>query len=779
MSIKTKLIVFFTIVAIISIAVSTGVFLIESRNALKSRLVDQLSGVAVNKSQALKNFIEEKSDNLVRIAGEETVMDYKEENVSRTSIDRNNSLREYLEEYIGKNNFIELFLLNEKGLIIISTDEVNEGKIQNEEGFFIKGIKSLSVDSFHFSTIVNQSSMIIATPLKTDTGSVSAVLAGRISLQKISELMNERAGLGETGETILVDKSNLLISESRFIKDIAFKKYIYTKATEECLKKIDGYGEFSDYRGVPVVSRYIWLEDENACLIAKMDQSEAYKSMKQLERLTIMTMVIVLLIVIIVSILFSLSITRPIQKLLEAAQEIARGNYEYRILKIPHNDETGKLSMAFNSMADAIKKSREDVDRKVIEQTSIIRDKSEDLEKRQKAMINILEDVDTEKKKVEQIAVDLEKFKMAVENASDHIVITDAEGMILYANKAVEKITGFAPSTMIGKKAGNEQLWGGEMEDSFYAKLWKTIKEDKVSFSGEINNKRKNGEKYVALANISPILNNIGEVAFFIGIERDITREKEIDRMKTDFISLASHQLRTPLSAMKWFGEMLLDGDAGALTKEQKEFVENIHTSNERLIELVNSLLNISRIESGRLMIDPKPTNIKELIESVVGEVQNQMNETKQACIISINENLPLIKLDPKLIRQVYMNLLTNAIKYTPKEGEIQIFVSKKDNELLSQISDNGYGIPKEEQGKIFQRFFRAKNIVKMETEGTGLGLYLIKAIVESSGGKIWFTSSDDEAKHGSTFWFTIPLTGMEAKKGEVGLEEKMLTKAK
>lgn len=458
-------------------------------------------------------------------------------------------------------------------------------------------------------------------------------------------------------------------------------------------------------------------------------------------------------------ILLSRKLLMPIGNLTQMARDIALGKFN-QLNPVVGGGELEILGTSMINMADELGDKYSDLEKLVDERTAKMDEQNQSLEKGKLAILNILEDVALAKS-------DLEKFKLAVNEASDHVIITDSEGIILYANKAVEKITGFSNLEVIGKKAGNGELWGGLMDKVFYKKLWKTIKIDKKNFTSEVNNKRKNGEKYVVMSTITPIIDEKGGVQFFVGIERDITHEKEVDRMKTDFISLASHQLRTPLAAMSWFTEMLLTGDAGKLSKEQTEFVTNIQEANARMIVLVNSLLNISRIESGRIVVDPEPTDLKDLVDQELKEIDNQIKEKKQTVLVSVAKNLPKINIDPKLTAEVYKNLLTNANKYSPEGGEIEVYISHKEGEIISQVSDNGIGIPISSQNKIFERFYRATNVVKLETEGTGLGLYLAKAIVESSGGKMWFNSEEGK---GSTFWFSLPLKRVKKKVGEVAI---------
>lgn len=363
------------------------------------------------------------------------------------------------------------------------------------------------------------------------------------------------------------------------------------------------------------------------------------------------------------------------------------------------------------------------------------------------------------------------KHDAMLDNIGEGVIGVNTKGEITFINNQVEKMTGWTSEELLGKYI----IHTIRLEDE----NGKEVPVDKVPIRLALFNKKKvvNSEYYYVNKDRSRFAVNITatpvvlfnqQVVGGVHVFRDVTKEREIDRMKTEFISLASHQLRTPLSAMKWFSELLLDGIVGSLSAEQKEIVNNIYNSNERMIQLVNSLLNISRIESGRIIIEPVPTDLMALINEVVAELKPKIDKKKHNVAVSVHGALPKINIDPKLVRHVYMNLLTNAIKYSPDGSEIIVLISKSGNEVISQISDNGYGIPRNQQEKVFSKFFRAENIVKIETDGTGLGLYLTKAIVDSSGGKIWF---DSEVGKGTTFWFILPLAGSVPQEGEVSID--------
>ena len=425
------------------------------------------------------------------------------------------------------------------------------------------------------------------------------------------------------------------------------------------------------------------------------------------------------------------SLTRSLSTLMLSAQKIANGDLDIEI-PVTTQDEVGLLTETFNSMTKQLKKSFQNF---------------------------------------EEAQHDLEKFKLAVEYASDQIVIADPTGIIIYANSATSAITGYSNSELLGKKAGSSKLWGGQMDREFYAKLWHTIKIEKKTFEATVNNRRKNGNKYFAQVKISPVLDKNNNVVFLVAIERDITREKEIDRAKSEFVSLASHQLRTPLTTINWYIEMLLGKDSGPLTAQQKKFLNEVYSGSKNLVKLVNALLNVSRIEMGTFGVEPEKTDLIKLEQSVLAELKPLIVE-KRHQIIEKHDTMPEVMVDPNLMRIIYQNLLTNAIKYTPQKGKISIQQTIEgtgdDRHILITVEDNGYGIPTNQQNKIYDKLFRADNARSKDTQGIGLGLYIVKSIIEKSGGTIRFESQENK---GTKFYITLPLKGMEKKSGTKSLE--------
>lgn len=246
---------------------------------------------------------------------------------------------------------------------------------------------------------------------------------------------------------------------------------------------------------------------------------------------------------------------------------------------------------------------------------------------------------------------------------------------------------------------------------------------------------------------------------------------RSLDLAKDEFVSIASHQLRTPLTALKGYAGMLLDGDAGPINDKQRAYLAEIKKANDRMINLITALLNVSRIDLGVFVVEPEPVNLEKVAESVLKESEMRINDKSLAITKNFGKDLPVIKADLNIIRMILQNLLSNAVKYTPPGGKITFNIKKDGQNILISVADTGYGIPKNVQSKIFTKMFRADNARVKDPDGTGLGLYIIKETIEKTGGKIWFESLGENK--GSTFYVTIPLGGMKKRVGTKRLESK------
>lgn len=354
------------------------------------------------------------------------------------------------------------------------------------------------------------------------------------------------------------------------------------------------------------------------------------------------------------------------------------------------------------------------------------------------------------------------KEKALLESIGDGVIAVDQHKNILYVNQAAEQMLKRKSEEMIGKPflemvpAQNEK---GQTIDSHERPFELAMLSGK-SISKNYYYLRSDNSTFPVAITVSPIVLNeklIGVVNSF----RDITQEMEINRTKDELVSLVSHQLRTPPTGIKWFAGMLLDEEVGAINDAQRSYLKEIIYNNERMIDVVNAMLSVSRIELGTFTVEPKLTNVTKIAESVLGEITFHAKEKHLEMVRKYSPMLEHVIVDPTLVRMILQNLLFNSVKYTPPKGKIILTLDIMGPELRISVEDTGCGIPRLAYDKIFTKLFRADNARAIDSSGTGLGLYVVKRILDELGGRIHFISEENK---GTTFFVRLPI-------GEVGEE--------
>lgn len=385
-----------------------------------------------------------------------------------------------------------------------------------------------------------------------------------------------------------------------------------------------------------------------------------------------------------------------------------------------------------------------------------------ELEETRRAVLNVMEDLEKSRLHAEQ---DKAQAEALLDSLGEGIVAIDREGLTVAMNASAQTITGIQINHVLGQPWDNYGPLVDNQGRTLPAEqkpLFRAL-HDGQKVSANWNFKQPGGVIIPVAITATPIRLE-GKVIGAITVIRDITKEAEIDRAKTEFVTLASHQLRTPLSAINWYTEMLIHEDKGKVSPPQKKYLEAVYHSSQRMVDLVNALLNVSRIDTGTFVVEPKKINVAELFNSVIEETAPDIKSRGLTLVKHYDERVPPVTSDPKLIRIVLQNLLSNAMKYT-KVGKITITVTRPktpivpvaevDQYLLLSVADTGCGIPAAQQGSIFTKLFRADNARNVDPDGSGLGLYIAKAVVDRSGGRIWFSSEENK---GTTFFVLLPM---------------------
>lgn len=355
--------------------------------------------------------------------------------------------------------------------------------------------------------------------------------------------------------------------------------------------------------------------------------------------------------------------------------------------------------------------------------------------------------------------VESSRSQAILEAVADGVLVTGADNNISFVNSSITRVLGVGEAQLVGKSLeGFAGLFGSSSVE--WIKTIRRWSANPATYeSGEMYSEQlelENGR--IVLIHLAPVIlvhDFLGTVSIF----RDITREVEVDRLKSEFVATVSHELRTPMTAIKGYVDILTMGAAGSLNENQMHFLDVVRNNIERLSILLSDLLDISRIESGRIKLEEGAVNLYDIAEEVVAEVLRRSQTDNKPVALSLDapKDLPEVRGDSSRVRQIVSNLVVNAYNYTPEHGAILVNIHPSSEEVQVDVQDNGIGIKPEDQARIFERFYRGEHPLVLSTPGTGLGLPIVRQLVEMHSGRIWMKSTGVPGE-GSTFSFSLPI---------------------
>lgn len=693
-------------------------------------------------------------------------------------------MKDYYQSEFGFPIWSEVFVTNKFGANIAQSDKTTDYNQADEIWWQIAKNNGNYVGDVNYDESSDAYSLDMSIRIDDSDGNFLGVIKGILNINdvidliKTSELEDKNAFgkervstkfelftsdgksvYSENQEKIL--QTGISLSQVEIAKNIAQagKKYFIVNYGQE--KKMYIFSEsigYGDFKGLG------WY------LLVTRDADLVLDPVRKLQNSVSLIALATIPFMLLLSYFISSLIVRPLTKLIEGTEIIKKGNFNYKV-GTNARDEIGQFSRSFDEMTDRIKDFYTVLEKKVENKTTELTKAMKELEKKnidfqnsEKAMFNILQDVEENRKQIEE-----EKIKYEAErdrgtgilrylhSISEGIIAMDNKGLLVFVNlTAAKMVLRDEGSPLIGKKYQDvfKFVRGKDKKASTLDPLSKVLESSKA-YVLPSNSYLLVGSRVLPVSgSFAPILKDdksLGVVSVF----QDITERYRLEMEKDNFISVAAHQLRTPLSGIRWMLESLLDGEAGELPKEAKETLLQIFENNQRLNTLVNDLLDVSRINTGKniekaSIIDPIEV-FEKALEALSGNAKQRGVSVR---FIKSEQVKSQINVAPTRFFQALENLISNAIKYTQKGGYVEAKIESSEKKIIFSIKDTGIGIPEKEKERIFQKFFRASNAIIKENEGSGLGLNVVKSFVEECGGKIWFESKEGE---GTTFFIEVP----------------------
>ncbi len=744
-----QLVAYFSLLSIVTVLVVAVSANTRSRDALKKSVIDRLAVATSLKESQVNQWVDNQRRDVILMTqlpdlivnSEVAFTKDRESPEFKAAVD---SIQKFMVNVSSvKPNIRQISILTNNGITIVSTDKQKEGKYQplgNTTTYFTRDQSRIIVPNFYISAISGKAAMTFAAPLTNKSGDRIGVVAVDLDLQGVDDIIRERTGLGASGETYLVGRlstRNVLISGTGADNKELAKDIKSDGITAAALGK-DGEGLYQNYKNTPVLGSYIWIDNLNLALLAEISQAEAFEPADRLARDILLIGLSSAGILLTAVYLIARRISQPILAIADAANQVSGGNLDSQA-PVLTDDEIGILAIAFNQMTSQLRSSGEQ-----------LADYSRTLEQ-----------------KVEQRTSEI---KAIIDNMVDGLVVVNGEDQVTQFNPALAGMIGVSSKAISMAESYREIFTAEEITNL----VTNTRENPKQVFSEEFSLPERRTGKAVATSIFSE--SNTSDEhplkADYLGtviLIRDITAEKEVDRMKTDFISTVSHELRTPLTSVLGFAKLiqkkleesifpLIQTDDKKVNRSIRQVTENIEiivSEGTRLTKLINEVLDVAKIEAGQMQWNMQPLAITEVIDRAFSATSSLFGQKGLTPVQDIQPNLPEVNGDKDRLIQVVINLISNAVKFTDR-GSVTCRVTQNDQSVIVSIIDQGVGISESDQPKVFEKFKQVGDTLTDKPQGTGLGLPISKEIIIHHGGKIWVES---EVGKGSTFSFTLPIS--------------------
>lgn len=751
-SIITKFISIFAVI-FLTISVSIFYFLLNTaEDTLKKQIFDDMTILAETQEGYILTFLEQVKGRVADFSTDGLIRNYTEEivgtqNPSKETVAAFNAHLKNNKQSVDKT-ILGILIIDVNGRVVASTNEREIGEEEAGE-FYFEEMKSLDLqygsvyisdifESYHFET--KTPVFFVGAPLfSVDRKTKIGYIMNQISLEEISKILDgtKQIELGAltgvkgrriTLDTYLVNQSGLLITPSiyKYHKGL-LKQKIDSPLVSGCREEKELTEIYNNYFGQEVLGASMCLPVHNWTLTTEISTEEAFFAIDDLRNNIVLSRVVMLIILMIVSGIFLYYfIIKNILALRRGVQIIGSGNLDYEI-KVSSKDEIGGLAQDFNNMA-----------------------------KRLKVLFDGLE---LSSRKILEAE---EKYKAMFDGAADAILIADLEGNFLEVNNKSLALTGYRQEELL--KMSHIQLYNRE-DLARCLEQFKSILSSRGCFMENINITRK--DKILVPVDVGISVFEYGNQQRLQFLLRDISERvalekhhKEIDHLKSQFINVVSHQLRTPLNSIRWNMEVLLGGDLGKFKQDQEKILKTIYSSNKNIIDIISDLFLALEIEeSSTIVLEKEIIDFEVLINDIMEGFKNELAIKRMKFNFSIHKNKKpiIVEADRNKLRQVLTRLIDNAIKYSGEGSEININIEAVRNNAVIKIIDQGIGIPKKEQAAIFSKFFRASNAATTQQNASGLGLFISKKIMEVHRGDIWFDSTEGK---GTTFYVSLPMSG-------------------